>query len=89
MTKKTRRGRPRLEPAPTPLELLEAFCCTQLVRVEQTLNHRYSMDGVETGQDNKAEPGQFRPGAGIRQVRRNDHMARYTIERDCTIERRK
>lgn len=81
VSQKRGRGRPRLEPAPTALELFEAFCCEQLVRVESKLNNRYAEDG------HAAVIGR-RPGTAIAQVRRNDHMGRFTIDRDCSIERR-
>ena len=39
-----RTGRPRLEPKPTPRELLEGFCCSQVERIERTFHTRYGMD---------------------------------------------
>jgi hypothetical protein len=78
-----RTGRPRLYPRIRPIEQLEAFCCLQVVRVEQTLNNRY-------GQDTYAQAdGSMKSGGGIRQMPRNDHMAKLTIHRDCALENRK
>ncbi len=39
-----RTGRPRKDIQPRPIDHLEAFCCRQVERVEQTLNHRYGLD---------------------------------------------
>ena len=71
-----RTGRPRLSPPVTALEHVEAFCCIQVTRVEQTLSHRYGM------YDNQ------RLGARAALGPKNDHMMTRQRHRDTTIERR-
>lgn len=71
-----RTGRPRLNPPVTAREHLDAFCCAQVARVEQTLNHRFG------AYDNQ------RPGARVYMGPQNDHMTTRQRYRDTTIERR-
>lgn len=78
-----RTGRPRQDLRQSPLEHLEAFCCNQVVRIEERLHARYAIDArIRNG------AGQMVSGNQYHVMPQNSHMTQLTINRDCVIEHR-
>ena len=73
-----RTGRPRQDLRQSPIEHLEAFCCNQVVRIQQNLHTRYGRD-----YDGRVvSVGTTVPGNRYHVMPQNDHMTKAVIFRD-------
>lgn len=75
-----RTGRPRQDLLQSPLEHLEAFCCNQVVRIEERLHARYAIDArIRDG------AGQMVSGNQYYAMPQNDAMTRALILKDGNL----
>ena len=80
-----RTGRPRQDLRQSPIEHLEAFCCNQVVRIQQSFHQRYGRD-----YDGRVvSVGTTVPGNKYHVMPQNDHMTKLVILRDAVVETRK
>lgn len=78
-----RKGRPRQNPPTTSLDLLEAFCCAQVERVQRTLARVYGYEGDPNGYTG---PGAHSTGPKNYLMPQNDHFTRIRLLRDTTVD---
>jgi hypothetical protein len=78
-------GRPRQDIMPSQLDYLEAFCCRQVIRIQEHFHTRFGFDYVHPNMD---ERGRFRTQNRKGVMPQNDAMTGRMRRRDCTIERR-
>ncbi len=74
-----RTGRPRKDIQPRPIDHLEAFCCRQVERIEQTLNHRYGLDLWSEAPSKIGRLGGVNKSWLLNTEHKNDHMVRKAV----------
>lgn len=77
-----RTGRPRQDLLQSPLEHVEAFCCLQVVRIEEKLATRYGFDYRRESVDHT---GRIAAGNRSWVLRQNDVMTRALILKDGNL----
>jgi hypothetical protein len=80
-----RTGRPRQDLRQSPIEHLEAFCCLQVRRIQQSFHAKYGLD--YDGRERSV--GDNVPGNRYHVMRQNDDMTKAVIIRDGILSTRR